>query len=102
LEVQVFYFTGTGNSLVIARGVAEQIEGHLTAIPSVVDKESIQAEAKIVGVVFPVYMRGVPLIVKRFVKKLKDLEGRYIFAIATHGGKPGATINIFMKEQDQG
>jgi ferredoxin len=43
-------------------------------------------------------MRGVPLIVKRFAKKLRELEGRYVFAIATHGGKPGATINIFNKE----
>ncbi len=82
----------------VARGIAEQIEGRLTAIPSVVNKESIQAEAKIIGVVFPVYMRGVPLIVKRFVRKLSDLEGRYVFAIATHGGKPGATINIFKKK----
>jgi ferredoxin len=98
LKAQIFYFTGTGNSLVVARGVAEQVEGHLTAIPSVVNKESIRAEARIIGVVFPVYMRGVPLIVKRFVKKLRDLEGRYVFAIATHGGKPGATINIFKKE----
>jgi ferredoxin/flavodoxin len=101
LKAQIFYFTGTGNSLVIARGVAEQIVGRLTAIPSVVNKESIQAEAKIVGVVFPVYMRGVPLIVKRFVKKLRDLEGRYIFAIATHGGKPGATINILKKDLER-
>jgi ferredoxin/flavodoxin len=97
-KAQIFYFTGTGNSLVVARSVAEQIEGHLTAIPSVVDKESIQVEAKIIGVVFPVYLRGVPLIVKRFLKKLRGLEGRYIFAIATNGGKPGAAINIFKKE----
>jgi ferredoxin len=98
LKAQVFYFTGTGNSLVVARDVAEQLEGHLTAIPSVVNKEGIQAEAEIIGVVFPVYMRGVPLIVKRFVKKLRDLEGRYVFAVATHGGRPGVTINIFKKE----
>jgi hypothetical protein len=45
LKAQMFYFTGTGNSLMIATGVAEQIVGHLTAMPSVVNKESNQAEA---------------------------------------------------------
>jgi ferredoxin/flavodoxin len=98
LKAQIFYFSGTGNSLVVARCVAERIEGDLIAIASVVHKESIQAEAEVIGLVFPVYMRGVPLIVKRFVKKIRNLEGRYIFAIATHGGKPGATINIIKKE----
>jgi ferredoxin/flavodoxin len=98
LKAQIYYFTGTGNSFVVARGVAEQLEGDLIAIPSVVDEESIRAEAKIIGVVYPVYMRGVPLIVKRFVKILRNLEGRYIFTIATCGGKAGATINIFKKE----
>jgi NAD-dependent dihydropyrimidine dehydrogenase PreA subunit len=97
LKAQIYYFTGTGNSFVVAKRVAEQLEGDLIAIPSVVDKASIQAEAETIGVVFPVYMRGVPLIVKRFVKRLGNLEGRYIFAIATCGGKSGAAINIFKK-----
>ena len=44
-------------------------------------------EADQIGIVFPVYIWGLPLIVSRFIKKLsRRNEGTYIFAIATNGG----------------
>jgi hypothetical protein len=41
---------------------------------------------------------GMPLIVKLFVIRLRELEGCYIFAITNYGGQLGASIKIFMKE----
>ncbi|HAJ79205.1 MAG TPA: 4Fe-4S ferredoxin [Fibrobacteres bacterium] len=97
MKTEIYYFTGTGNSLVVARDIAAQIEGELISIPSVIDQDTIQTAAKVIGIVFPVYMCGLPLIVKRFVKKIGNLQDRYIFAIATYGGMPGATINMLGK-----
>jgi ferredoxin len=97
MKTEIYYFTGTGNSLVVARDIAGQIEGELIAIPSVIDQSTIQTDAQVIGIVFPVYIWGMPLIVKKFVKKLGNLQGRYIFAIATYGGMPGATINMLEK-----
>ena len=97
MKTEIYYFTGTGNSLVVARDIAGQIEGELIAISSVIAKETIQTDAKGIGIVFPVYMWGIPLIVKRFVKKISNLQDQYIFAIATYGGMPGATINMLGK-----
>jgi ferredoxin/flavodoxin len=97
MKAEIYYFTGTGNSLVVARDIAGQIEGELIAIPSVIDQGTIQTNTKVIGIVFPVYMWGIPLIVKRFVKKVGNLQGQYIFAIATYGGMPGATINMLDK-----
>lgn len=59
---------------------------------------NIEIEADVVGIVFPVYYAdfgGVPLIVQRFVKKLKNLTPKYIFAICNHAGGPGKTIKKF-------
>ena len=45
-----------------------------------------------IGIIFPVYMFGMPLIVKKFVQELSADKSRYIFAIATCGGKAGNTL----------
>lgn len=97
MKSEVYYFTGTGNSLVVARDIAKEIDGELISIPYVINKENIAADAEVIGIVFPVYIWGVPLIVKRFVKKIGNLNGKYIFAIATYGGMPAATIKFLEK-----
>jgi len=89
MSFEIYYFTGTGNSLAVARDIAEKINGKLTPIPAVVDKPSLKSDADHIGIVFPSYMahlHGVPLIVERFVKKLEDIGSKYIFAVCTCGG----------------
>jgi len=89
MSFEIYYFTGTGNSLVIARGIAERIKGTLIPIPAVMNNQSIKASAGNIGIVFPSYMahlHGIPLIVERFVKKLEDIGSKYIFAVCTCGG----------------
>lgn len=94
MKAEVYYFTGTGNSLVVAQDIAQEIDGELIAISAVIGKESIKTDATVLGIVFPVYIWGIPLIIERFIKKLENLNDKYIFAIATYGGMPGATINL--------
>ena len=89
LNTEIYYFSGTGNSLVVARDIAEKINGQFISIPSVIHQESIKTEADSIGIVFPAYMAqlyGVPLIVERFTKKLEDIGSKYIFAVCTCGG----------------
>jgi len=88
-KVEVYYFSGTGNSLAVARDIAEKTNGTLISIPWVMDKQSIKTDADVIGIVFPVYMAhlyGIPLIVERFIKKLEDIGSKYIFAVCTCGG----------------
>jgi len=86
----IFYFTGTGNSLKVARDLAEQLgDAELVAIPQVVDGE-IPAASECVGVVFPTYFGGMPLMVRRFLGKMP--LGDYVFAVATAGGMAGASL----------
>lgn len=96
-KTEIYYFSGTGNSLVVARDIAEKMEGDLISIPSVIDKESITTDADIIGIVFPVYYLGtvnIPLVVQRFVMKLDNISTKYIFAICTYGGGSGSTLTI--------
>lgn len=85
----VFYFSGTGNSLAVARSVAQHIKADLEAIPKVMNIESIQLDTDCIGIVFPSYMApisGLPLMVERFVKRIANIQSIRIFAVCTCGG----------------
>jgi len=99
-KVEIYYFSGTGNSLAVARDIAGKINGNLISIASVMDKESIKTDADVIGIIFPTYYEpygGVPLIVRRFVKKLKNIESKYIFAICTYGSASVVTLKYLGK-----
>ncbi len=96
-KTEIYYFSGTGNSFVVARDIAEKIKGNLISIPSVMDNERITINADVIGIVFPVYYVGltnIPLIVKQFVIKLNKISTKYIFAVCTYGGGFGSTLKI--------
>jgi len=85
----IYYLTGTGNCLSVARAVANRIGGRAIAIRDVIASHSVRTDAQIVGIVFPTYLAaisGVPLIVERFIGKFDGLESKYHFAICTCGG----------------
>ena len=96
MSTEVYYFSGTGNSLVVARDIAGKTNGKLISIPSVMDKESITTDADVVGIVFPVYhaiFNGTPLIIGRFIRKMENIDSKYIFAVCTCMGWSRVTIN---------
>jgi ferredoxin len=85
MPTTIYYFTGSGNSLAIARQLAAELgETTLVPIPRALDAgEPVQAPAGAVGFVFPVYFLGLPKIVGRFAE-LVDLTGaEYIFCACT-------------------
>ena len=87
----IFYFSGTGNSLQVAKDIAEKIgECEVINLAKYDTNEKINAER--VGIVFPVYFWGVPNIIKVFLKKIELQNNPYIFAVATCGGTVGASL----------
>lgn len=78
MSAKIFYFTGTGNSLSTARDIARKLDdAQLVSIPTVINKTNIEADAPIVGVVFPVYIWGMPKMVVDFAEKLELKDGQY-------------------------
>lgn len=87
----IFYFSGTGNSLQVAKDIAEKIgECDVLNLAKYDTNEKINAER--VGIVFPVYFWGVPNIIKVLLKKIELQNNPYIFAVATCGGTVGASL----------
>jgi ferredoxin/flavodoxin len=92
MTAEIYYFSGTGNSLVVARDIAEKIDGKLISIPAVMDKENMKIDAGMLGIVSPTYCMRMPGIVERFIGKLTNLQSKYIFAVITAGGISGGVL----------
>jgi ferredoxin len=89
----IFYFTGTGNSLTIARDLSEVLpDARLVPITPATIPLVIKAPTDKVGIVFPVYADGLPRIVEAFTQGLDLPEGVYAFAVANYGGEVGGSL----------
>jgi ferredoxin len=98
MKTIIFYFSGTGNSLKVAKDLAEKIKDTtLIRITSDYNFKKDLTEFDRIGFIFPVYVWGPPLLVNEFVEKLNIPKDKYIFAVTTCGGIPGATLIYFQK-----
>lgn len=107
MKTAIYYFTGTGNSLAVSKDLAAELdEGKhvvdILPIAKFYDQDSIKVDADTIGIVFPVYCLDIPPIIKTFAKKL-NLNGAYVFALATCNGSPGnALFNLNTLLEKQG
>lgn len=104
MSVELYYFSGTGNSYAIARGLAKQLGGgELLSITRFMKEKKVVSKADTVGIIFPCYFEDVPIIVKNFLKKLVVTSpDSYIFALVNANGVPGKslyTVKQIMKKK---
>lgn len=97
----IFYFSGTGNSLYIAKRIADHLNEPLVSISAAINtgKEHLEyrlAENERVGFIFPTHAWGPPGMVLEFIRKLKLTpdRGSYIYAVATCGGNIANTMKV--------
>lgn len=97
----IFYFTGTGNSLQVAKRVAQNHNENLLSIASAINNEKQPFEYalkdnEVIGLIFPIYAWGPPSILLEFVDKLKltNYQNNYTFAIATCGENIGNGMKV--------
>jgi ferredoxin len=92
----IFYFTGTGNSLRIAKTVSSKIDN--CEIISMASNQgiTINKEYNSIGFVYPVYFWGIPNSVKNFISSIAITknENTYFYAIASYGGFAGNGITL--------
>jgi ferredoxin len=87
MSTEIYYFSGTGNSLYVARELQKWIpETELIPIVSLLDRDIVKTRAETVGFVFPVHLAMAPASVIDFLKKLDLKSSEYIFAVATRAG----------------
>ena len=85
----VFYFTGTGNCLYIAK----QLEAQPVSIPQVIHQENLHFCDKSIGIVAPVYGHEVPGMVKEFLHKA-TFDTDYFYMILTYGNRHGGAAEL--------
>lgn len=90
----IFYFSGTGNSLVVAKKIQKQLENCELISMGANTEYILENNYDTIGFVYPTYCQGVPLKVGEFIKntKFNNQKGTYIFAVATCGGSSGIAL----------
>lgn len=95
MKTNLFFFSATGNCLIIAKEIAAKLpETQIFSIPKVIDQK-IDLDADNIGFIFPVYYSGVPRILIDFINKIELSKTQYIFAICTCASVPlGALLQV--------
>jgi ferredoxin len=88
----IYYYSATGNSLAVAKDLAEKI-GDAQVLPLARYRQTPATPGTArVGIVFPIIAWGPPRTINEFVSNLK-LDGvRYVFAVASCGGTAAGTM----------
>lgn len=94
----IFYFSGTGNSLYVARKLQEIDGSELIDIADALNKKRFNYNVKEnekIGFIFPVYFYGLPNLVTEFVDKLKIESDKepFIYSVITCGSAIGNADN---------
>jgi ferredoxin len=93
MKTELFYFTGTGNTLALAKSFAGKLEDvQITSITGAIKNQKFSTDAKIVGILFPVYAFGLPRIVAQFIAKLEIPSNSYVFGLSNYGGMGGCSL----------
>jgi ferredoxin len=90
----IFYFSGTGNALWVARTIAASI-GNDTKLLSMVTAKTEDLDFSLsgdIGLIFPVHIWGLPTQVKAFINRFSFPQSSYTFAVAVHGGQVSGTL----------
>ena len=85
----VFYFTGTGNSLYVAK----KLDDVRFSIPQVIHDEKKEYTADRIGIVCPMYGHEMPELVKQFIKQAV-FHTDYFYLVLTYGRVHGGAAEL--------
>ncbi|MDD5728424.1 MAG: EFR1 family ferrodoxin [Victivallales bacterium] len=91
MKTALYYFSGTGNTLMLARMLADELGDTEIINIAGCSEAGMPPEADAVGILFPVYAFGMPRIMRNFIRNiLKVPEEAYVFAVSDYAGAGGA------------
>lgn len=89
---RIFYFSGTGNSLAIAKGLAGRLDARVCSIPAYLD-DPYTIRDEVVGVVSPVHCTELPPIVEKFFRRSQLADTvQYLFTVVNAGSVAGDAL----------
>ncbi len=101
--MNLYYFSGTGNSIAIVRELQKHLkDAELSPIARHLDDAEIRDDSKVIGFIVPTYYMDIPDIVRDFTKKLSIKKNAFIFAVIHYGVTPGRafySLNALLSEK---
>jgi ferredoxin len=94
----IYYFSGTGNSLYIARELKQRMpDSYLQPVLSTNKTDIAAPQSERIGLVFPIYLSSIPGPIRTFIDNINMQPDQYIFAITTNCGYPGRVDYLLSK-----
>ncbi len=81
--MKIMYFTGTGNSLYVAKRFKENSGAELFSIAKMLKNKEYDIESDVVGIITPIYYTNFPNIVHEYLSNVK-IKAKYIFLVTTY------------------
>lgn len=97
MKKAIYVFSGTGNTLTVARDLAAQTGAELIPIPSLLHEKTVAISADHVGIVFPIYEGAVPGLVRDFLSRVESLTGKYVYGVATFKCASGCVHKVLKR-----
>lgn len=97
MSIEIYYFSGAGNSLAVARDIAQGTGGRVLSIAGLLDRERVNTDVDAIGFVFPIHGFEAAPAMRKIVAKFTDLSGKYVFAVGTFGLLPNRALKRFGK-----
>lgn len=92
MSTEIYYFSGTGNSLHVAKELQKRIpETTLIPMARLLNQDVIETNGETIGFVFPIHLMTIPWNVKSVIEKLDVTSGKYFFVAVTRIGSPCRT-----------
>lgn len=91
----IFYFTGTGNCLHVARELAAACE-RVASIPQEMhraDEGELAYSDASIGIVYPIYGHLMPQMVRQFVERA-TFDTPYLYLVATYGSRHASAVEL--------
>lgn len=91
----ILYFSGTGNSLAVARQLAEQLNEQLMPLVEAVNVDL--TKEKRIGLIFPTYDFNLPPAMPEMISRLEISPKSYVFTVVTCGSMAGNCIWVLRR-----
>jgi Pyruvate/2-oxoacid:ferredoxin oxidoreductase delta subunit/flavodoxin len=96
MKKTIYWFSATGNTLSLARGLAESLGGaDLYAVKDLRENANINDSSDIIVLCFPVYSFGAPRIIEEFAAKLRVRESALVYLYVSYGGMLCDSLKAF-------
>lgn len=105
MKTTIYWFSGTGNSLYVAKHLSKSILNcEIKSIAREINTSKLTCNSEKIGFIFPLYALGMPEIVIKFIKKLDLSNDVYIFGVVTRGAKSWGgldQLDVLLKQKSK-